>query len=44
MVQLPSVQQMQSMAAAMAELTRQDQELTREINQRRQCHERCVEG
>ena len=39
-VQPPSVQQMQSMA----KLTRQNQELTREINQRRQRHERCVEG
>ena len=28
----------------MAELTHQNQELTREINQRRQCHERCMEG
>jgi len=43
-MQLPSIQQMQSMVAAMAELTRQNQELTREINQRRQHHERCVEG
>ena len=43
-VQLPSVQQMQSMAVAMAELTLQNQELTREINQRRQRHEWCVEG
>ena len=39
-VQPHSVQQMQSMA----KLTRQNQELTREINQRRQRHERCVEG
>ena len=39
-VQPPSVQQMQSMA----KLTCQNQELTREINQRRQRHERCVEG
>ena len=39
----PSIQQMQSMAAAMAELTHQNQELTREINQRRQRHEWCVE-
>ena len=43
-MQLPSIQQMQSIAAAMAELTHQNQELTREINQRRQRHERCVEG
>ena len=28
----------------MAELTHQNQELTREINQRRQRHERCMEG
>ena len=35
---------MQSMAVAMAELTIQNQELTREINQRRQRHEWCVEG
>ena len=32
------------MAVAMAKLTRQNQELAREINLRRQCHERCVEG
>ena len=32
------------MAATMTELTRQNQELTWEINQRRQRHERCVEG
>ena len=31
------------MAVAMTELTRQNQELTREINQR-QRHEWCVEG
>ena len=43
-MQPPSVQQMQSMAATMVELTSQNQELTWEINQRRQCHERCVEG
>ena len=42
-VQPPSIQQMQSMVAAMAELTHQNQELTREINQRRQRHEWCVE-
>ena len=34
-VQLPSIQQMQSMAAAAAKLTRQNQELTREITLRR---------
>ena len=39
-MQPPFTQQMQSMV----ELTRQNQELTREINQRRQRHERCVEG
>ena len=32
----PSIQHIQSMAAAMAELTRQNQELTREIGLRRQ--------
>ena len=35
----PSSVHVQSMAAAMAELTRQNQELTREINLRRQQHE-----
>ena len=34
-----SVQHVQSMAVAMAELTRQNQELTRELNSRRQHHE-----
>jgi len=43
-MQPPFVQQIQSMAAAMAELTHQNQELTQEINQRRQHHERCTEG
>ena len=43
-MQPPSVQQIQSMAAAMIELTRQNQELTQEINQRRQRHEQCTEG
>ena len=38
------VQHMQSMAAAMAELTRQNQELTRDINLRRQCNEGYIEG
>ena len=38
------VQQVQSMAAAMAELTRQTQELTREINSRRQQHEEYAKG
>ena len=35
-MQPSSVQHVQSMAAAMAELTRQNQELTRELNSRRQ--------
>ena len=43
-MQLPSIQQIQSMAAIMAELTCQNQELTQEINQRRKCNERCLEG
>ena len=43
-MQPPSIQHIQSMAAAMAELTHQNQELTREINLRRQHHERYVEG
>ena len=43
-MQPSSVQHMQSMAAAMAELTRQNQKLTREINSRRQRHEEYVEG
>ena len=38
-MQPSSVQHVQSMAAAMAELTRQNQELRREINLRRQRHE-----
>ena len=32
------------MATAMAKLTHQNQELTREISLRRQCHERHTEG
>ena len=40
----PSIQQVQSMAAAVAELTHQNQELTREITLRRQGNERYVEG
>ena len=43
-MQPSSVQHVQSMAAAMAELTRQNQELTRELNLRRQRHERNTEG
>ena len=43
-MQPPSIQHIQSTAAAMAELTHQNQELTREISLRRQHHERYVEG
>ena len=43
-MQLPSMQHIQSMAAAMAELACQNQELTREIGLRRQRHERYMEG
>ena len=39
-----SVQHMHSMAAAMAELTRRNQELTKEINSKKQHHESYVEG
>ena len=39
-----SIQHIQSMTAAMVELTCQNQELTREINLRRQRHEVYVEG
>ena len=39
-----SVQHMHSMAAAMAELTRRNQELTREINLKKQYHEGYAEG
>ena len=39
-----SVQHMHSMAAAMAELTLQDQELTREINLKMQHYEGYIEG
>ena len=38
-MQTSSVQHVQSMAAAMAELTRQNQELRMEINMRRQARE-----
>ena len=38
--QSPSIQHIQSMAAAMTELTRQNQELIREIGLKRQHHER----
>ena len=43
-MQLPSMQHIQSMAAAMVELTRQYQELTREISLRRQRQEGYAEG
>ena len=43
-MQPSSVQHVQSMATAMAELTYQNQELTREINLRRQRHEGHTEG
>ena len=43
-MQPSSVQHVQSMAATMAELTRQNQELTREINLIRQRYEEYVEG
>ena len=39
-----SVQHMHSMAAAMAELTRQNQELTKEINLKKQRYEGYAEG
>ena len=43
-MQPSSFQHVQSMAAAMAKLTLQNQELTREINLRRQRHEGYAEG
>ena len=43
-MQPSSVQYVQSMAAAMAELTRQNQELTRQLNSRRQHREENVKG
>ena len=43
-MQPPSMQHIQSMVAVMEELTRQNQELTREIGLRRQRHEGYVEG
>ena len=43
-MQPPSMQHIQSMVAAMVELTRQNQELTREISLRRQRHEGYAEG
>ena len=42
-MQTSSVQHMQSMAAAMAKLTRQNQELRMEINQRRQTRKELKE-
>ena len=43
-MQPPSVQHIQSRAAAMTDLTCQNQELTREIGLRRQHRERYIEG
>ena len=43
-MQPSSVQHVQSMVAAMAELTRRNQELTRELNSRRQHREGNTEG
>ena len=43
-MQPSSVQHVQSMAAAIAELTRQNQELTKELNLKRQNRERNTEG
>ena len=43
-MQPSSVQHVQSMVVAMAELTRQNQELTKELNSRRQYHEGNTEG
>ena len=43
-MQPSSVQHVQSMAATMAELTRQNQELTRQLNSRRQHCDENVEG
>ena len=43
-MQTSSAQHVQSMAAAMAELTRQNQELRMEINLRRQACEECEGG
>ena len=43
-MQQSSIQHMQSMAAAMVELTRQNQELTRGINLKKQCYEAYTEG
>ena len=43
-MQPPSMQHIQSMVAAMEELTRQNQGLTREISLKRQRHERHTKG
>ena len=43
-MQSSSVQHVQSMAAAMAELTHQNQELTKELNSRRQHREGNTKG
>ena len=43
-MQPSSIQHVQSMVAAMAELTGQNQKLTREINLQRQHHKRNEEG
>ena len=43
-MQPSSIQHVQSMVAAMAELTRQNQELTRELNSRRQHRDKNAEG
>ena len=43
-MQQPFVQHMQSMAATMVELTRQNQDLTREINLKKQRYEAYTEG
>ena len=43
-MQPSSVQHVQSMAAAMAELTRQNQELTKQLNSRRQHCDENAEG
>ena len=43
-MQQSSIQHMQSMAIAMVELTRQNQELTRGINLKKQCYKAYTEG
>ena len=43
-MQPSSIQHVQSMVAAMAELTRQNQELTRELNSRKQHREGNIKG